>query len=185
VYSTWLRNPNFAGARVISRNSSRKLALLGVPVLLTLHNAEEALFVPRALGEVAARVSPALAGALPTAKQMYVALAVVTIIPWVVWLLGAARRETRIGTRLLLLVQCVILVNAGWHAFTAIVLGGYAPGVATALAFNLPFSIYLLRRAGKERWETRRAMAGLLALAMLIHGPGVGLLLWIIGASAS
>jgi hypothetical protein len=166
-------------------NTSRKLALVGVPVLRTLHNAEEALFVPRALGEVAARVPPALAGALPAPEQMYVALAVATVIPWVVWLFGAARRETQIGTRLLLLVQCVMLVNVAWHVAAAIVLGGYAPGVATALALNLPFSIYLLRRAVGEGWETRRMMAGLLALALLIHGPAIGLLLWIMGASAS
>ena len=137
---------------MLSHHPPKRSALLGVPVLLTLHNAEEALFVPRALGEVAKRLPPAFAGALPTAEQMYVALAVATVIPWLVWLPGAARRETRLGTRLLLLLQCVMLVNAGWHVAAAVVLGGYAPGLATALAFNLPFSIYLLRRALKERW---------------------------------
>ncbi|MFL5539451.1 MAG: HXXEE domain-containing protein [Longimicrobiaceae bacterium] len=142
---------------MISSNGSRKLALLGVPVLLTLHNAEEALFFPRMLPTVAAHLPASLAGALPTAQQMHVALAVATVVPWLVWLLG---RETRIGVRILLLLQCVVLVNVAWHVAAAAVLGGYTPGLATALAFNLPFSIYLLRRAAVERWVPRPRHAG-------------------------
>ena len=137
---------------MLSHHPPKRSALLGVPVLLTLHNAEEALFVPTSLRTAADRLPATLAAVLPTPETMYVALAVVTVVPWLVWLLGAARRETRPGTRLLLLFQCVMLVNVGWHVAAAVVLGGYAPGLATALAFNLPFSIYLLRRALKERW---------------------------------
>ena len=137
---------------MLSHHPPKRSALLGVPLLLTLHNAEEALFVPTALRTAADRLPATLAAVLPAPETMYVALVVTTIIPWLVWLLGAARRETRLGTRLLLLLQCVMLVNVGWHVAAAVVLGGYAPGLATALAFNLPFSIYLLRRALKERW---------------------------------
>jgi hypothetical protein len=127
------------------------IALLGVPMLLTLHNAEEALFIPRMLPKVAALVPASLAGALPTAEQMHVALAVATVVPWFVWLLG---RESQVGVRILLLLQCLMLVNVAWHVAAAIMLGGYTPGLATALALNLPFSIYLLRRAVVERWVT-------------------------------
>ncbi|MFL5381186.1 MAG: HXXEE domain-containing protein [Longimicrobiaceae bacterium] len=155
---------------------SRRAALLGVPVLMTLHNAEEALFIPRTLPEIATRLPASLAGALPSAQQMHVALAVATVVPWLVWLLG---RESRVGTRLLLLLQCVVLVNVAWHVAAAVMLGGYAPGLATALALNLPFSIYLLRRAVSEQWVTRRALAGLLALALFIHGPAVALMMLI------
>jgi|GEM_PF-1434529 len=158
-------------------HSGRRSVLLGIPVLLTLHNAEEALFIPRMLPEVAARVPPPLAGALPTVAQMHVALAIATVVPWLVWLLGVRRRETRLGTRLLLFLQCVALVNVAWHVTAALVLGGYAPGLATAIALNLPFSIYLLRRAASERWVSGRALAGLLALALLIHAPAVAVLL--------
>ena len=123
--------------------------LLGVPVLLTLHNAEEALFFPRMLPRVAAHLPASIT--LPTAEQMQVALAVATVVPWLVWLLG---RATRVGMRILLLLQCVVLVNVAWYVAAAVMLGGYTPGLATALAFNLPFSIYLLRRAIVERWVT-------------------------------
>jgi hypothetical protein len=135
------------------------IALLGVPVLMTLHNAEEALFFPRMLPQVVARLPASLAGALPTAEQMHVALAVGTVVPWLVWLLGVRRRETRLGVRLLLLLQFLMLINVGWHAAAAVVLGGYTPGLATALAFNLPFSIYLLRRAMRERWWSASALS--------------------------
>ena len=153
----------------------RAIALLGIPLLLTLHNAEEALTIPRALPAVVARVPAGLAAALPTAEQMHVALVVATVVPWLVWLLG---RQSRLGVRLLLLLQCIVLVNVAWHVAAAVALGGYAPGLATALALNLPFSIYLLRRAVRDAWITRRTMAGLLAAALLIHGPGAALLLW-------
>jgi hypothetical protein len=153
----------------------RPIALLGIPLLLTLHNAEEALAIPRALPAIAARVPAGLAAAVPTAEQMRVALVVATVVPWLVWLLG---RESRLGLRLLLLMQCIVLVNVVWHVAAAVALGGYAPGLATALALNLPFSLYLLRRALRDAWVTRRAVAGLLAAAVAVHGLGAAFLLW-------
>ncbi|HKP74363.1 MAG TPA: HXXEE domain-containing protein [Longimicrobiaceae bacterium] len=153
----------------------RRTALIGVPLLLTLHNAEEALTIPGALPAIAARVPAQLAAALPTAEQMRVALVVATVVPWLVWLLG---RRSRLGLRLLLLLQCVVLVNVAWHVAAAVALGSYAPGLVTALALNLPFSIYLLRRALGEGWMTRRGLFALLAAALLIHGPGAALLVW-------
>jgi hypothetical protein len=168
-----MRKPAHVGRPVIAVGGPRRIALLGVPLLLTLHNAEEALTISRTLPAVAARV-PALAGALPTAAEMRVALVVATVVPWLVWLLG---RESRVGMRLLLLLQCIVLVNVAWHGVAAIVLRGYAPGLATALALNLPFSTYLLRRALREGWVTRRGLSALLAAALLIHGPAAALLL--------
>jgi hypothetical protein len=72
----------------------------------------------------------------------------------------------------LLLIQTVVLVNVFSHAaVAAFVLHGYAPGVLTALAINLPFSIYLLRRAARENWLSRRALTLLLPSALVVHGP--------------
>ena len=163
----------------------KRLALLGVPVLLTLHNAEEALFVPAALRAAAARLPASLVAMMPAPETMYVALAVATIVPWLVWLLGAGRGDSRLGTRVLILLQCVMLVNVGWHVTAAVALGGYASGLVTAVGLNLPFSIYLLRRAVREGWATRRTIASLLALALLIHGAGVAVLFWAVGGASS
>jgi len=163
---------------------SRRAALLLVPVLITVHDAEEALAMPAALRTLPARLPASLAGLIPTVPQFLAALAFVTVLPWVVWLLGVARRETRTGIVLLLLMQAVMLVNVASHAAAAIFLRGYAPGVATALAFNLPFSVYLLRRALAERWISRRTLLIIVAAAVLIHGPGILGAMWVAGRIA-
>ena len=52
-----------------------------------------------------------------------------------------------------------MLLNVLWHVATAaLVFNGYAPGLLTAILINLPFSVYLLRRAASERWVSRGAM---------------------------
>ena len=158
---------------------SRRVALLLIPVLLTLHNAEEAFFIPRALRTVLHRVPVQFTNLVPTPRQMYGALALATVVPWLIWLVGAARRETRAGVAALLLIQCVVLVNVAWHLGAATWLRGYAPGLATALALNLPFSIWLLQRSWRERWIDRRMLVAFLPLAVLLHGPVVFVLTWL------
>ena len=158
---------------------SRRAALLLVPLLLTVHDAEEALFVPGALRTVLHRVPVQYTNLVPTTRQMYGALVIATVVPWLIWLAGAARRETRAGVAALLLIQCIVLVNVAWHVGAATWLHGYAPGVATALALNLPFSIWLLQRAWRERWIDRRVLAAFLPLAVLLHGPIVFALTWL------
>lgn len=160
---------------------SRRAALLLVPVLITVHNAEEALFIPAALRIIPRRLPPGLAGLIPSYPQFLAALAVATAIPWLVWLFGVARGESRTGVVVLLLVQTVMLVNVASHVGAAVILRGYAPGLATALALNLPFSIHLLRRAMAERWIARRTLGLLLAGAVVIHGPGLLGLMWLAG----
>jgi hypothetical protein len=47
----------------------------------------------------------------------------------------------------------VLLLNAAWHAGVALfVFHGYAPGLVTAVAVNLPASLAVLRRAVGEHW---------------------------------
>ena len=55
------------------------------------------------------------------------------------------------------------------------------PGLATALVLHLPFGIYLLGRARRDRWIGRRAWAMLFPLALVVHGPILIGLLWIGG----
>ncbi|HET7462401.1 MAG TPA: HXXEE domain-containing protein [Longimicrobium sp.] len=163
---------------------SRRAALLLVPLLITLHDAEEALAMPAALRTLPARVPAWLAGMIPSYPRFLAALAVVTLLPWMVWLLGVARRETHAGIVALLLAQTVMLVNVASHAGAAILVRGYAPGVATALALNLPFSLYLLRRAAREGWLSRHALVLLGAAAVVVHGPGLLGLMWLAGRVA-
>ena len=145
-----------------------------VPVLLALHNAEEALFFPRYLPFVISRLPggwQSLAAPLTTG-QVWAALAVVTAGAFAVaW--WAVRRPASPAARwTLLLVQTTMLLNALWHVLTAAVLfGGYAPGLVTGVLVNLPFSIYLLRRAAAERWLSPPARWALVPAALVLHGP--------------
>ena len=145
-----------------------------VPAVMVLHNVEEALFFPRYLPLVLARLPESwrpLAGAI-TLGQMWTALALVTLVPvgLATW---AALRPGRVEpVWLLLLVQATLLLNAIWHLSAAILIfDGYAPGVLTAVLFNVPVSMYLLRRAARENWVSRRARWALLPGAFLMHGP--------------
>jgi hypothetical protein len=141
-----------------------------IPVFLALHNAEEALTFPSYLPYIATRVPVRLP---PDAySRLLVALAVVTAIPFVVAVWAYARPRSRAALWTLLLIQTVVFVNAISHALVAaFVLRGYGPGLLTALALNLPFSIYLLRRAVRERWLSPRALVLLVPSAVVVHGP--------------
>jgi hypothetical protein len=151
-----------------------------VPTLLAVHNAEEALFFPRYLPFVLARLPAgwqAVAAPLTTG-QVWSALAAVTGVAFAVAWWAYRRPDSQAALWLLLLIQSAVLLNAVWHAVIAVVLfGGYAPGLATALALNLPFSLYLLRRVVREQWLSRPARWALVPGAFLLHGPLLAALL--------
>jgi len=151
-----------------------------VPTLLAAHNAEEALFFPRYLPFVLARLPAgwqAVAAPLTTG-QVWSALAVVTGAAFAVAWWASRRPDSQTALWLLLLIQSAVLLNALWHAAVAVVLfDGYAPGLVTALLLNLPFSLYLLRRAAREQWLSRPARWALLPGAVLLHGPLLAALL--------
>ena len=153
---------------------SRRTAIWLVPVLLLVHNVEEALFFPRYLPLALARLPDELrplAGAI-TLGQVWTALALVTLVPFALAAWATAQPSSRTALWLLLLVQATVLLNVFWHLGTAVIgFQGYAPGVVTALALNLPFSIYLLRRARTEQWVGRGPFWALFPGALLLHGP--------------
>ena len=151
-----------------------------VPILLAVHNAEEALFFPRYLPFVLYRLPAAWQALIAplTTGQVGAALAVVTAVAFIVAWWSYHRPDSAVALWLVLLIQATVLLNVVWHAAAAVVLfGGYAPGVATALLVNLPFSVYLLRRAARERWLDRRALWLLAPAAVVLHGPLLAALL--------
>jgi hypothetical protein len=151
-----------------------------VPLFLLLHNAEEAVFFPRYLPFVLARLPSAwraVAGPL-TSGQVWLALAIVTLagLGLTVWV--QRHPVSRTALWLLLLLQTTVLLNVLWHLAAAVVLfRGYAPGLVTALLLNLPFSIYLLRRAVRERWLGRGPLLAHAPAALVMHGPMLSALL--------
>jgi hypothetical protein len=159
--------------------SDRRVLWL-VPFLLALHNAEEAVFFPRYLPFVLARLPAgwrAVAGPV-TSGQVWLALAVVTATALGLCVWAQRRPRSRTALWLLLLLQATVLLNVAWHTAAAVILfRGYAPGLVTALLLNLPFSLYLLRRAARERWLGRGMLWALAPAALLVHGPMLSALL--------
>jgi hypothetical protein len=151
-----------------------------VPLLLAVHNAEEALFFPRYLPFVLYRLPAAWQAVIAplTTGQVGGALAIVTAVAFIVAWWAYQRPQSGLALWLVLLIQATVLLNVVWHLAAAVVLfGGYAPGVVTALLINLPFSVYLLRRAARERWLSRRALWALVPAAIVLHGPLLAALL--------
>lgn len=149
---------------------SRTAVLWLVPVLITVHDLEEAIFIPAFIERRNNSIPDSLRGIIQpvTYRQLLIALLIITIIPYL-FAFWAQKREA--GMYPLLCFQVVMLLNVFAHVMTAIMLAGYGPGLITALAINLPFSIYLLRRAMREGWASGKALAVMFPVALLIHGP--------------
>lgn len=140
--------------------------LLAVAILL--HNLEEGLTADGYLLRGAAWLQqfPLLRGRVPmlSLDQLYVALAIVTVVPALI-LAWATTGPNRPYKRY---VAAMIASALLWNVFlphvpAAIAFGGYAPGVVTAVAINLPLTLYLF-------WRTRREnqlSAGRLAAAFM------------------
>ena len=153
---------------------SRRAVIWLVPALLAVRNAEEAVMFPRYLPLVRERV-PDWAGPVissVTYEQMLIALAIATIVPLGIAIWAVARPRSQVAVWSVLLIQAVVLLNVAAHVASALViLRGYGPGLATALVVNLPFSLYVVRRATVERWTTRQGLLALVPAAFVVHGP--------------
>ena len=100
------------------------------------------------------------------------AVSIATAVPYLVVLLSNTGREGGgggAGVTLLVCIQAMMLVNVFAHLSLAAMMGGYAPGVVTAVAVELPFSIFMLRRAARERWVSGRAMVLLIAIGLPLN----------------
>lgn len=148
-----------------------------VAVAATLHNFEEWLTFPR-YGDIGADFLRRLGIAVATppwgATQM--ALLLATIGPGAIALVGASREGSRFWTWLVLFVQLQLGVNVFLpHVPAAFFLRGYAPGLLTALAINLPLSIVLAGRSIAEDRLSLRAVllclgAAVIAMPLAIVG---------------
>lgn len=156
--------------------AARANVVWAVPFLLALHNGEEALTFPAYLAgmrESAPLFMRRFAGDA-SAGDLYGALLVITVIPALVSLWSWLRPQSRIALWCVLLVQATVFLNVFPHLWSALtIFHGYGPGVLTALALNLPFSIYLFRRGCAEKWLSRREALWLIPGAIVVHGPGL------------
>ena len=141
-------------------------------ICVAAHNLEEGLtaeaYFPRVEALLAGHV-PASLVALPALHEFYVALIGATLIPLVMTIVATTDRRTPLKKYLSPLLAVTLLLNVFIpHVPAAIALGGYAPGVATAVLVNLPFSIYFLQRSMHKRVIDRRGIANLAGIGILL-----------------
>lgn len=138
---------------------------------LALHNLEEALtmraYLPR-IRELLREHAPAgFVSAMPTPAEFYAALAGATIFPLILVVFATTGKLSKLKFYLVALVQAQVFLNVFVpHVPAAFALGGYAPGLATAVLINLPFSVYFFRRSLRESRVTRRGLLIMLLVAL-------------------
>ena len=150
-----------------------KHLLWSIPGILTIHNIEEALTMPQWVVSNLALVQ----GSLPFASQLhferaqlYVSLGLATAVPLCVTLLCAGGNKKSPRLFILLLLQAVIFLNVFIpHILASIIFLRYNPGVVTAVCLNLPFSLYVFRRAVREEYLERRTLVSLFLLALVLY----------------
>lgn len=157
---------------------SRSAVLAAIGLTLVLHTIEEYATFPDFLSSPDGRLPEWLHPNrfLHNSHELRIALMIATVLPLAViaWAILRPRKGWLISA---LLLESVLLVNAAWHILAAIVRHGYAPGVITAALVNLPFGVYVLRRAVKEEWIGARTAAQLIGVALLLHVVALGSLL--------
>lgn len=159
------------------RSPSRNAVLVLIGISLVLHNTEEYFAFPSFFRSSSRllRWLPA-PGLLQNPQHLHLALLTATVLPIAVvtWAVLRPGKALLISA---LFLESILLANAGWHILAALVNRGYVPGVVTATLINLPFGIYVLRRAVKEHWIGSRTAWQMIGLAVVIHIVSVGSLL--------
>ena len=178
------REPSRHYARQIQwrRALSRRTIVWLVPVLLTVHNAEEALafraYLPR-MRTLLAEPFASLEASL-SYPALLIALTVVSVAAWLIALVTAARPRSVASIWLLLALEATVAVNVVAHlASAAFVFHGYSPGLGTAVMINAPFAVYCFRRARMEQWVSPAALRATVPAAFILHGPVLLGVLWL------
>jgi hypothetical protein len=145
--------------------------LWSVPLSVLLHNLEE---YPRI-------VTFAQRHGVPIKRRpMGLAVALATLLPWIITAVAARRPTTSMPLRLTLAMPSLMAVNALIHLAQTILLRDYSPGTVTGVVINLPLAGYLYQWAAREgllppRELRRVAMVGtasMVPLALVLQALG-------------
>jgi hypothetical protein len=143
----------------------RKLQWL-FPIAVTLHNAEEAIWMPRWRAPLLEDV----VGSPPGPAEIRAALVVFTVAAFAVTYLSARHGPESIWAYLTFGYIVAMLANVFVpHVPASIVFRGYAPGVVTAVLINLPVMSVLVNGMLREGWVH--------GWKMTVFGIGVPLML--------
>ena len=160
----------------------RRLVVWLVPILLTVHNAEEAIafrsYLPKVPALLPAPLST-LAARMPY-NALLEALVVLSALVFVLAFAVDARPASRTLLWLLLSIEAAVGLNGIAHLLSAaLVFRGYGPGLFTAVIVNVPFAVYCFIRSQRERWLTPVALWTTVPAAFVLHGPVLVTALWL------
>lgn len=138
-----------------------------VPVLLAIHNLEEAPFMERWYKRLPIKLPLTI-----TTRQFVIAVLLITLAGFVVTYFAVEYLANQTGCLIVLGIQAIMLFNAFIpHITTTIRFHMYSPGVITSALITLPFSFYLFRRAFNEdilTWKQFWIMLGMAPIAIVI-----------------
>lgn len=121
---------------------------------LCVHNVEEALTFKR-YRESSSSLLAGMLGrqiTIPTVSAFHEMLVAVTIAGLAIALWAGSGIEGAAKARALTLFAWLLLANILLpHVPAAMAMGGYAPGVLTAIGINLPVAVFCLRRLSMRR----------------------------------
>jgi hypothetical protein len=118
------------------------------PIALTLHNLEEAVWLP-------AWSQHAGFWEIPVgATEFRIAAGLLAILAYAVTYWSIRTGKEAVGTYVLAGFVFAMLLNVIYHVAATLGLREYAPGVVTAVLINIPVMWYLLWRVFDERWVT-------------------------------
>lgn len=139
------------------------------PLAITLHNIEEAIWLP-AWSKHAARFHAPVG-----AFEFRFAVTVLTLLGYIITLLSVRTGSGSIATGLFCAYCLAMLLNAFVpHLAATVILRRYAPGLATGLLLNVPVAAWLLHRAVSEGHVTVKLLSvcsAILIPALLISIP--------------
>ena len=135
------------------------------PIVVTLHNAEEAIWLPGWPKRAVLWSSPVTPG------SFRFAVAVLTILAFAVTGLSAASGKQTVWTYLAFGYMAAVLANVLIpHVALTVALRSYMPGVVTAVALNLPvlslLVVYALREGYVSGWKAAAYSAGVAGMLL-------------------
>jgi hypothetical protein len=145
--------------------SAFRKALWMFPIAATLHNAEEALYMPAWVSAHSQQLP-----VHPSALTIRIGLLVVTLAAWVVSCLSRRKGEQTIWAYLLFGGAVAMLANVFVpHLPATLVFRQYTPGVVTAVLLNLPAMSVLLWLALRDGWVSgMKAMSYALSVPLVL-----------------
>jgi hypothetical protein len=118
------------------------------PVAVTLHNLEEAVWLPAWSQHAGIWEQPV------GAREFRVAAVLLAIFAYAVTYWSIRTGQEGVGTYVITGFLFAMLLNVIYHVAATLSLREFAPGILTAVLINLPVMGYLLWRMFQERWVT-------------------------------